>query len=232
MNSCTATSSPYVLEAKGITKKFQLPDGDVTVLDGLEFAVEKGKSVSIRGKSGSGKSTLLHLFAGLDEPDEGDIFWSGESIAAWKASQLARQRALRIGLVFQSYHLVAEMNALENVELAARIAGRRNADIRDRAHFLLDRVGLGNRYRQLPSKMSGGERQRVAVARALLNKPSVLLADEPTGNLDETTAGTTMDLLMDLVRDEGAALVLVTHSEHFASLCDRSTRLLHGRIEY
>jgi len=225
------TTGQCVLEVRDLTKKFQLPDGKITVLSQLNFLVHKGRSVSIRGKSGSGKSTLLHLFAGLDTPDQGQVFWSDQSISSWKPSQLARQRALRIGLVFQSYHLVSEMNALENVELAGRIAGRLDASVRDRARFLLDRVGLGDRLRQLPSKMSGGERQRVAVARALLNGPSVLLADEPTGNLDEITAGSTMELLLDLVRDEGATLVLVTHSAHFASLCDEVTRLHHGSIE-
>ncbi|MBC2604161.1 ABC transporter ATP-binding protein [Puniceicoccus vermicola] len=218
-----------VLSARAVRKSFLIPGGQLEVLRGLDFSIRKGASASIRGESGSGKSTLLHLFAGLEGIDSGEISWGNDAISGWNARRLAAERAVRLGLVFQSYHLVGEMTALENVLFAARIAGRVDAQVKDRARFLLDRVGLGNRERQLPGKMSGGERQRVAVARAILNNPPILLADEPTGNLDEKTGEATMQMLLQLVEEQGVSLVLVTHSPHFAKACDEHW-LLHDGV--
>jgi predicted ABC-type transport system involved in lysophospholipase L1 biosynthesis ATPase subunit len=219
-----------VLSARALRKSFSIPGGKLTVLDGLDFSLGAGRSASIRGESGSGKSTLLHLFAGLERPDGGGIFWEGDSLATWGPRRLALERGRRLGLVFQAYHLVAELDALENLLLAARIAGRPDAETRERARRLLDRVGLAGREKQLPARMSGGERQRVAVARAILNRPRVLLADEPTGNLDEKTGEATMDLLLELVREEGLSLVLVTHNPRFADGCSEKLFLREGYL--
>tara|TARA_R100000027_G_scaffold42073_3_gene31420 strand:- start:13276 stop:13974 length:699 start_codon:yes stop_codon:yes gene_type:complete len=223
--------SQSVLRAKDVRKTFVIPGGELEVLRGLNFSIREGVSASIRGESGSGKSTLLHLFAGLEGVDQGEISWGPDSINHWSPRKRAAERAVRLGLVFQAYHLVGEMTALENVLLAARIAGTVSAETRERARHLLDRVGLGNREKQMPGKMSGGERQRVAVARAILNNPPILLADEPTGNLDEKTGETTMELLLELVREQGVALVLVTHSRRFAGACDEQWVLHDGILE-
>lgn len=224
------SEKPPVLSARALRKSFSIPGGKLTVLDGLDFSLGAGRSASIRGESGSGKSTLLHLFAGLERPDGGAILWEGDSLATWGPRRLALERGRRLGLVFQAYHLVAELDALENLLLAARIAGRPDAETRERARRLLDRVGLAGREKQLPARMSGGERQRVAVARAILNRPRVLLADEPTGNLDEKTGEATMDLLLELVREEGLSLVLVTHNPRFADGCSEKLFLREGHL--
>lgn len=220
-----------VLRAVGVRKSFAIPGDSLEVLRGLNFSLTGGTSASIRGESGSGKSTLLHLFAGLEGVDSGEIEWGGAPISGWSPRRLAAERAIRLGLVFQAYHLVGEMTALENVLFAARIAGKVDSKVRERARYLLDRVGLGGRERQLPGKMSGGERQRVAVARAILNEPKLLLADEPTGNLDEKTGDRTMELLLGLVAEQGVSLVLVTHSPRFAAECDEQWVLQEGLLE-
>lgn len=219
-----------VLAARGLRKSFAIPGGRLDVLRGLDFAIGAGLSASIRGESGSGKSTLLHLFAALERPDAGSISWMGDPVGSWRPRRLALERGRRLGMVFQAYHLVGEMTALENVLFAARIVGRIDKDVRERAAGLLGRVGLGDRLEQLPAKMSGGERQRVALARSLLNRPRILLADEPTGNLDERTGERTMELLLGLVRDEGVALVLVTHNPAFAAGCAEQWFLHEGRL--
>jgi len=222
------SESEIVLRARNVCKSFAIPGGTLEVLRGLSFSIARGTSASIRGESGSGKSTLLHLFAGLESHDDGEIFWGEDPVGGWSPRRLAAERAVRLGLVFQSYHLVGELTALENVLLAARIAGRLDAGARERARDLLKRVGLGDRERQLPGKMSGGERQRVAVVRAILNRPPILLADEPTGNLDEKTGEETMELLLQLVAEQGVSLVLVTHSPNFAACCDEQWQLHEG----
>ncbi len=219
------------LSAHDLRKSFPLPSGRLEVLRGLDFSIRPGVSASIRGESGSGKSTLLHLFAGLEKPDRGGISWNERSIGNWSSRQIARERNRLIGMVFQNYHLMAEMTALENILFAGRIAGRPGREARARAAELLDQVGLGDRARQLPAKMSGGERQRVAIARALLNRPGVLLADEPTGNLDERTGERVMEMLLELVRRENVALVLVTHNPGFAAACSETWQLHSGVLE-
>jgi len=220
-----------ILSADGLRKSFRIPGGRLDVLRNLDFTLAEGSSASIRGESGSGKSTLLNLFGGLESPDEGEIRWSGVPIQSFSSGRLARERGARIGMVFQAYHLIGELTAVENVLFAARIVGRRIDDtVRKRAAELLDRVGLGSRLKQLPSRMSGGERQRVAIARSILNQPQVLLADEPTGNLDEKTGRSMMELLVGLVREEEISLVLVTHNPAFAELCDVQWMLGEGSL--
>ncbi|MBS0662096.1 MAG: ABC transporter ATP-binding protein [Verrucomicrobia bacterium] len=213
-----------VLHARGVHKAFVSGDGQIQVLRGLDLAVGAGETVSIRGESGSGKSTLLNLLAGLDSADAGTIEWSGS------ADTSARRRARYLGIVFQSFYLIPELDALQNVVMAARIAGVAAAPATRRARELLARVGLAGRVDHLPSHLSGGERQRVAVARALMNSPRLLLADEPTGNLDEQTGTAIIDLLLGVCAETQTALVLVTHNAAHATRCGRALTLHHGQL--
>ena len=207
-----------VLQARGLAKAFAAPAGPLPVLTDVSLEIFAGDSVSIRGSSGSGKTTLLQLLGGLDQPDSGEVL-----ILAPDTSLVAPHSSLGrgVGFVFQNYQLMPELTALENVALAARIAGVPSEAATAEARSLLTQVGLGARLEHLPSKLSGGECQRVAIARALVNRPSVILADEPTGNLDERTGAEIMDLLLGVVAERGAALILVTHSREFA---ERATR--------
>ena len=214
--------SELILEAGGVAKSFGSGPARIPVLRAVELALAAGESLAIRGESGSGKSTLLHLLAGLDVPDAGWIRWGAT------APDPAR-RGRYLGLVFQSFHLVPELDALGNVLLAARMLGAPDTATRQRAEALLGQVGLAGRARHLPSQLSGGERQRVAVARALMNRPRLLLADEPTGNLDEHTGEAVIDLLVGLCAATGTGLVLVTHNAAHAARCG-STRTLHEGI--
>jgi len=200
-----------VLQATGLKKSFASPNGPLAVLRAVDLVVHAGESVSIRGSSGSGKTTLLQLLGGLETPEAGEIFINHA------VQGLVTPRKLLghgVGFVFQNYQLMPELTALENVVLAAKIIGRSNVE--GKARELLQLVGLGGRLRHLPSQLSGGECQRVAIARALINEPAVILADEPTGNLDETTGKEVMKLLLDVVAHRQTALVLVTHSREFA----------------
>lgn len=217
-----------ILEARQLGKRFPSPDGAISVLDGVDFALRRGESVSIRGESGSGKSTLLNVLSGLEVANAGELYWDGKLVSGRSLSWLAGQRTRYIGFVFQSYYLAPELNAIENVLLGARIAGRINSATRDRAEGLLKRVGMGHRLKHNSTKLSGGERQRVAVARALINDPPLILADEPTGNLDESTGQAVMDLLMELVDEEAKSLVLVTHNPEFAKRTQRQLLLHFG----
>jgi len=214
-----------VLQAHGLTKAFASPAGPLPVLTDVSLEVFAGESISIRGSSGSGKTTLLQLLGGLDQPDSGEvrILAPGSGLVAPRTS-LGRG----VGFVFQNYQLMPELTALENVALAARIAGVPAVSATAAARSLLTQVGLGARLDHLPSKLSGGECQRVAIARALVNRPSVILADEPTGNLDERTGAEIMDLLLGVVAERGAALVLVTHSREFAERASRRFVLSGG----
>jgi len=205
--------SKLVLQARQLTKVFSSPSGPLEVLRGVDLEVAAGVSVSIRGASGSGKTTLLQLLGGLDVPDRGKVEVLVGDVMVSPARRLGKAQ----GFVFQNYQLMPELNALENVALAAKIAGKSDAQARQAAEELLQQVGLAERRTHLPAKLSGGECQRVALARALVNQPALLLADEPTGNLDERTAEEVMQLLLSLVAARGLALVLVTHSVEFAS---------------
>src|SRR6478609_6160371 len=201
----------------------------VHILKGISLDIARGEAVGLVGPSGSGKSTLLMTMAGLEQPDSGKILVDGTDLAALDEDALARFRGRRIGIVFQSFHLVPTMTALENVALPLELAGSRDAF--ERAEAELQSVGLGDRLQHYPAQLSGGEQQRVAIARAIVPNPAILVADEPTGNLDEATGQSIIDLLFALKRDRGATLVLVTHDLNLARLCDRMVRLRSGRIE-
>ena len=215
--------SDVVLSAVGVRKSYPSGDRRIEVLCGVDLRVAAGESVSIRGESGSGKSTLLNLLSGLDAPDAGEIRWDGSAPSAGT-------RARYLGMVFQSFYLIPELDAWQNVLMAGRMLGSPGADSRTRARDLLERVGLGGRASHLPAQLSGGERQRVAVARALMNSPRLLLADEPTGNLDERTGEAVIDLLLGLSRETGTALVLVTHNPAHAARTGRALTLHDGRL--
>jgi putative ABC transport system ATP-binding protein/lipoprotein-releasing system ATP-binding protein len=215
-------SNPIVT-AQALAKTFPSGDRRIEVLRGVDLEVAAGESVSIRGESGSGKSTLLNLLAGLDAPDSGSLAWEG-------APAGADRRAMFLGMVFQSFYLIPELDALQNVLMASRILRAPRSAERARAKDLLARVGLAERARHLPAHLSGGERQRVAVARALMNSPRLMLADEPTGNLDEHTGDAVIELLLGLCAETGTALVLVTHNATHAAKCARGLRLHDGRF--
>jgi putative ABC transport system ATP-binding protein len=201
----------------------------VHILKGISLAIGKGEAVGLVGPSGSGKSTLLMTMAGLERPDSGKVIVDGTDLAGLDEDALARFRGRRIGIVFQSFHLVPTMTALENVALPLELAGQ--GDAFERAEAELQAVGLGHRLHHYPAQLSGGEQQRVAIARAIVPNPAILVADEPTGNLDEATGGSIIDLLFRLKRDRGATLVLVTHDLNLARLCDRMVRLRSGQVE-
>jgi putative ABC transport system ATP-binding protein len=201
----------------------------VHILRDVALTIGKGEAVGIIGASGSGKSTLLMIMAGLERPDKGEVEVDGVKLGALNEDALARFRGARIGIVFQSFHLIPTMNALENVSAPLELAGVRDASERARAE--LEQVGLGARLTHYPAQLSGGEQQRVALARALAPRPSLLIADEPTGNLDEATGRAIIDMMFDLPARRGATLALVTHDSSLAARCDRVIRMRSGRIE-
>jgi putative ABC transport system ATP-binding protein/lipoprotein-releasing system ATP-binding protein len=210
------------LSARGVRKSYKSGDALLEVLRGVDLDIAPGESVSIRGESGSGKSTLLNLLAGLDAPDSGTVAWDGSPDTG------ARRRASFLGMVFQSFYLVPELDACANVLLARRILGRADAAARARARDLLGQVGLDGRAHHLPSQLSGGERQRVALARSLMNNPRLIVADEPTGNLDERTGNAVVDLLLGLCTSANTAVILVTHNAAHAAKTRRSLVLTAG----
>ncbi|MCP9486271.1 MAG: ABC transporter ATP-binding protein [Gaiellaceae bacterium MAG52_C11] len=205
--------------------------GGVTALAGVDLAIAAGELVAIVGPSGSGKSTLLHVIGTLDRPTSGEVWIDGHSTAALDDQQLASLRAQAIGFVFQQFFLLDGMSALENVATALLYTGTRAGERRRLARELLERVGLGHRLHQLPHKLSGGERQRVAIARALLGRPAIVLADEPTGNLDTRTGAEILALLEELNRD-GATILVITHEREVADACRRQVAVRDGRIEH
>jgi putative ABC transport system ATP-binding protein len=200
----------------------------VHILKGVSLTVDRGEAVGLVGPSGSGKSTLLMTLAGLERPDSGVVRIDGEDLAPKDEDALARFRGRRIGIVFQSFHLLPTMSALENVAIPLELAGI--PDAHDRAAAELEAVGLGQRLSHFPAQLSGGEQQRVALARALAPSPAIIVADEPTGNLDEKTGGQIVDLMFQMKRDRGTTLVLVTHDRSLAERCDRMITLRSGRI--
>jgi putative ABC transport system ATP-binding protein/lipoprotein-releasing system ATP-binding protein len=217
----------FPLTCTALHKTFRLGHTDLEILRGLEAAFPKGGLNTIQGASGSGKSTLLQILGGLERPDAGEIRWEGESIYGWPQSRLAAWRNLSVGFVFQAYHLFPELSALENVDIPARLARRGDPA---RAAHLLDQVGLGSRLHHRPAELSGGEQQRVAIARALRNNPALLLADEPTGNLDTATGHEIIDLLLRLHAERGNCMIIVTHDDRIAALGQRIYRLEEGRL--
>jgi len=219
-----------VLRAASLRKTYPSGDRTLQVLQGVDLAVRAGESVSVRGESGSGKSTLLNILAGLDRPDAGELFWGDEAAHQLGLGELTARRGRFLGMVFQSYYLIPELDALANVLMAARMVGGAGVEERARAAALLKRVGLAERGHHQPAHLSGGERQRVAVARALMNRPAVILADEPTGNLDERTGDEVISLLLGVCAEERTALVLVTHNPAHAKKTSRQLDLKNGQM--
>jgi putative ABC transport system ATP-binding protein len=217
-----------MIELRGVSKTVPSGGQPLTILHPIDLTVTAGQIVAIIGPSGSGKSTLLGLIAGLDSPSSGEILIDGTNIAALDEDRLAGLRGEKIGFVFQFFHLVPSLTALENILVPMEIAGRRDA--RARAQALLDEVGLHDRGHHYPSQLSGGEQQRIAIARALANDPPLILADEPTGNLDSRNGQHILDLLLDVQRRRGATLVLVTHDPAVAAVADVRLTLLDGRV--
>ena len=221
-----------MLEATNLHKTYILPHKRVDVLKGASISVGKGERVAIVGRSGAGKSTLLHVLGGLDRPDAGEVSVDGKPLYAVSQRVRTAVRAAKIGFVFQSYHLLSEMDVTENVMLPAMtgVLNITRAQMRQRALTLLEQVGLADRATHMPLELSGGEQQRVALARALINEPALILADEPTGNLDRMTGAQIMELLFGLSCTRDLALVMVTHSPETAAICDRVLELHDGLL--
>jgi putative ABC transport system ATP-binding protein len=217
-----------VLEAIGVGKQVSSPEGTLAILSDVSLAIARGETVAVMGASGAGKSTLLALLAGLDESTSGHVHLAGRELTSLDEDGRAAMRARHVGFVFQSFHLVPSLTAVENVMLPLELAGR--GDARSAALEVLGRVGLAERVGHYPRQLSGGEQQRVAIARAFVTRPDVLFADEPTGNLDAATGERIMDLLFGLNAETGATLVLVTHDQTLAARCGRVIRLDAGRI--
>ncbi len=217
-----------IVRAENLGKQVDGPDGGLTILAGVDLAIGAGERVAILGASGSGKSTLLGLLAGLDLPSRGRVWLAGAELGALDEDGRARLRAERVGFVFQSFQLLPGLTALENVMLPLELAAQPDAEAR--ARDVLERVGLGARARHYPAQLSGGEQQRVAIARAFAPRPSVLFADEPTGNLDRRTGEAVIELLFALNREQGTTLVLVTHDARLAERCERRLELEAGRL--
>jgi len=221
------SDGPFI-DARGLRKSYQLGRREVSVLRGVSLEVARGEFLALRGASGAGKSTLLHLLGGLDVPNEGQVTIDGILLAGMSPAELTRFRNQRAGFIFQAYHLLPEFDALENVCLPAWMARADERKTRDRARQLLQRVGLKDRLDHRPFELSGGEQQRVAIARALINQPSLVLADEPTGNLDSKTGDEIMALLGELREENGATLIIATHDARVASLAPRVVELVDG----
>lgn len=217
-----------MIELHNLGMSFRLEQAQLKVLDGVELHVADGETVAIVGPSGSGKTTLLILLAGLEQPQSGDIILDGTPLNPLDADALADIRRDKLGIIFQSFHLVQSLTALGNVALPLEIAGKENAQ--ERAHEMLDKVGLAQRHKHYPAQLSGGEQQRVAIARALVHAPKLVLADEPTGNLDVGTGAIIIDLLFQLHADLGSTLVLVTHDDEVARRCLRVVHLQQGKL--
>jgi lipoprotein-releasing system ATP-binding protein len=228
--------TPAALEAVAVTKHYRLGRQEIPVLRGIDLAVAAGESVALLGASGAGTSTLLHVLGLLDAPSGGEVRYDGRRVDDLPVRERAALRHRHVGFVFQFYHLIPELTALQNVQLARMMAisplaywrGRKQA--RAEAEAMLARVGLQERMRHRPAELSGGERQRVAIARALLARPRALLADEPTGNLDSHTASGVVELMFEVARQDGLALLLVTHDEELARRCKRTVRMKDGRV--
>ncbi len=217
-----------VLEAQNLTREVSSPEGKLTIVNDVSLQILAGETVALVGASGAGKSTLLAMLAGLDVPTSGRVLLDSRDLTAMDEDARARLRADRVGFVFQAFHLVPSLTALENVMLPLELAGRRDA--REAALAMLARVGLGDRTGHYPRQLSGGEQQRVALARASVTRPAVLFADEPTGNLDTATGASICQLLFDLNRESGTTLLFVTHDTQLAARCERTLTMSAGRL--
>lgn len=228
------TTDTAILNLSEITKRFDAPTKDapaLLILDGISLVLCAGKSLAVTGKSGCGKSTLLHIAAALEKPSSGTVRFRGEDLLQMDDAQRSSVWNQKMGFIFQSNLLLEDFTALENVMMPAMIAGGHGGGVRTRAMTLLDKVGVADRANHRPDSMSGGERQRVAIARAMMNSPELIFADEPTGSLDEENAAMVEELLLGLVKEEGCALLLVTHNSGFAQSCDGVLLLQHRKIE-
>jgi ABC-type lipoprotein export system ATPase subunit len=223
-------SSAPLVTARGLRKSYLMGKRTLDVLRGIDLDVARGEFLALRGASGAGKSTLLHLLGGLDLPNAGEISFDGTDLRALSARALAQWRNRRVGFIFQAYHLLPELSALENVALPARVARTTPAEAGRRAASLLERVGLAQRLEHRPYELSGGEQQRVAIARALVNEPDLILADEPTGNLDSHTGGEIIQLLHVLREERQATFILATHDAHIAARARRVIELADGQL--
>ena len=223
---------PSDLEVRSLRKEYPHPAGSVVVLDGVDLAMSRGESLAVMGPSGSGKSTFLYILGSLERPTSGRVEIRGQDPFSLSRSDLARFRNRSVGFVFQDHHLLPQCTSLENVLIPTLADGGASPEAARRGRELLDRVGLGDRMDRFPSELSGGERQRVAIARALINGPSVVLADEPTGNLDRRSARRVGSLLLDLHGEQDVLLIAVTHSERFAGRFRRCAELVDGRLEH
>lgn len=221
--------SDIIIELEGLKLSLPSAAGLVNILRGIDLKVARGATAGLVGPSGSGKSTLLMVLAGLERPSEGRVRVAGEDLTRLGEDGLARYRRQHVGIVFQSFHLVPTMTALENVAIPLEFAGRKDAFARAEEELKL--VGLGHRLSHYPGQLSGGEQQRVALARAVVGDPAILLADEPTGNLDQTTGADIIELMFDLHARKGTTLVLITHDEHLAARCEQVVRLRDGLVE-
>ena len=220
-----------LLSVRALTKSYTMGWRTLDVLRGVNLEVARGEFLALRGASGAGKSTLLHLLGGLDSPNAGEIHFGGQNLAVYSERQLTDFRNRRVGFVFQAYHLLPELDALENVCLPARVARVPAPRAMARGRGLLARVGLGDRLEHKPFELSGGEQQRVAVARALINEPELVLADEPTGNLDSHTGGEIIELLKSLRAEKKMTLVIATHDEKVAAHAERTVQLADGQMQ-
>ena len=222
--------SETLYELTDVERKFVVGGSEVRAVDGISFAIERGEFVAIEGPSGSGKSTMLQLLGGLDRPSGGNVTLNGKELSKLSDRELTTVRSRDIGFVFQQFNLIPTLTALENVEVAMVPRGVAKAERRKRAEELLDRIGLGHRHAHLPTLLSGGEQQRVAICRALANKPSVILADEPTGNLDSKTAEEVVETLGSLATDDNVTVIIVTHAEDVASKTHRRLKMRDGKL--
>ena len=227
-DSQPSSNAPPAIQADTLSRIVALGERQLTILDDVSMTVAEGETLAIVGASGSGKTTLLGLLAGLDRPNHGSVAWHGELVSSLSEDALAKRRQGAIGFVFQSFQLLPALTALENVMLPLELAGANDAQAK--AQDWLNRVGLGERVDHLPKQLSGGEQQRVAIARAFVASPSIVFADEPTGNLDTDTGAEIVELMFTLNREQGTTLVLVTHDLELASRCHRMVRLARGKI--
>jgi lipoprotein-releasing system ATP-binding protein len=225
-----AKPTPSVILAKGLGKRFRQGPLDVTVLREVDLHVQAGDTLAIVGASGSGKSTLLHLLGGLDTPSQGEVHLMGQALANMDAAAIGRLRNAHLGFVYQFHHLLPEFSALDNVAMPLWIRRMDRHQAAEQARELLAQVGLAERAEHRPAELSGGERQRVALARAMVTRPACILADEPTGNLDQHTADGVFDLLLDLAHAHGSAVVVVTHDMRLAQRCARQLALVSGQL--
>ncbi len=225
-------ASPQVIVTRGLEKSYPMGGGEVVALSGVDLEVGLGEMVAVMGVSGAGKTTLLHLLGALDRPTKGEVILEGKSLCRCSEAELARLRNLHVGFVFQFHYLLPEFSGLENVMIPGLLRGARKKETEEQAKELLSRMGLADRWSHRPGELSGGEQQRVAIARALINNPSVVLADEPTGNLDSSTAETIFELLREINERSGQTILVATHNNSMAERMDRVISVVDGKIAH